>query len=393
MKVDCFKEYCTGCGLCSSIRNVSITKDCRGFPIPNISFEDMQLLKQVCPCGGRASEKYGGIWGNSISTFYAWAKDKDVRKSASSGGVLTSLCCYLLCRNLVDGIIQTRKSNDVPYETVTVISRTEDDVKKCMGSRYSISSPLLQIKQLIKPNEKYAFVGKPCDVSALRMYMEKDIEVATHILYLFSFFCAGMPSEAAQIQLLEKLECSAASECSDLQYRGNGWPGYTTAIKKDGTQNQITYSESWGRILGRDVRKCCRFCFDGIGELADISCGDAWFLTSDNKPDFSEHEGRNVVFARTNIGAAIIKEAAIDGFLVVDKADEKSICDNLKYIQTYQYERRAGMESMIAAMRISFRNIPAYNKHKLNEYKHELPISKRLKRFLGTIKRILQGKI
>lgn len=393
MKVDCFKEYCTGCGLCSSIRNVNITKDSKSFPVPDISSSDIQLLEQICPCGGCASEKFGGIWGNSISTFYAWAKNNDIRKGASSGGVLTSLCCYLLHRGLVDGIIQTRKSQTVPYETVTLISRTEEDVRKCMGSRYSISSPLLQIKQIIKPNEKYAFVGKPCDVSALRMYMEKDEELATHIPYVFSFFCAGMPSESAQIKLLEKLGCNGTNDCSDLQYRGNGWPGYATAIKKDGTKNQITYSESWGKILGRDVRKCCRFCFDGIGELADVSCEDAWYLTKDNKPDFSEHDGRNVVFARTKIGADIIQEATKDGFIILDKIDVKSIFSDLKFIQTYQYERRAGLGSMIAAMKICFRDFPAYNKSKLNEYKHELSLKKRLKRFLGTIKRILQGKI
>lgn len=393
MKVDCFKEYCTGCGLCSSIHNVYFTKDNKNFPVPNISSGDIQLLEQVCPCGGRASERFGGIWGNSLSTFYAWSKDKDIRDSASSGGVLTSLCCYLLHRNLVDGIIQTRKSETVPYETMTLISRTEDDVKKCMGSRYSISSPLQRIKQLIEPNEKYAFVGKPCDVSALRMYMEMDKELATHIAYVFSFFCAGMPSESAQIKLLEKLGCSVPNDCIDLQYRGNGWPGYATAKKKDGTKNQITYNESWGKILGRDVRKCCRFCFDGIGELADVSCGDAWYLTKDNKPDFSEHDGRNVVFARTQIGADIIQEAANDGYLIMDRVDVKNIFDDLKLIQTYQYERRAGLGSMISAMKICFRNSPAYNKQKLDEYKHELSLKKRLKRFLGTVKRIQQGKI
>lgn len=105
------------------------------------------------------------------------------------------------------------------------------------------------------------------------------------IPYLFSFFCMGLPSESAQIKLLKKLECK---ECKSLDYRGNGWPGFATAIDKDSKVHQITYDESWGEILGRDLMPVCKFCIDGIGEMADIACGDAWYLTSENTPDFSE---------------------------------------------------------------------------------------------------------
>ncbi len=35
--------------------------------------------------------------------------------------------------------------------------------------------------------------------------------------------------------------------------------------------------------------------FDGIGEMADVACGDAWYLTESGQADFSEHAGRNVI--------------------------------------------------------------------------------------------------
>lgn len=40
--------------------------------------------------------------------------------------------------------------------------------------------------------------------------------------------------------------------------------------------------------------------------MADISCGDAWYLTQEGKPDFSEHEGCNVVFVRSSAGEDVL---------------------------------------------------------------------------------------
>lgn len=56
----------------------------------------------------------------------------------------------------------------------------------------------MEIKNLVETGKKYAFVGKPCDVSALRMLQVRKIEPWTEqITYMFSFFCAGQPSEDA----------------------------------------------------------------------------------------------------------------------------------------------------------------------------------------------------
>ena len=122
--------------------------------------------------------------------------------------------------------------------------------------------------------------------------------------------------------------------CISLRYRGNGWPGYATVQKIDGKCNKISYNESWSKILGRDVRKSCRFCIDGIGSLADISCGDAWYLLKNNKPDFSEHKGRNIVFSRTRKGETLLNDAVQGGFIHTEEYKE---LNNLKLIQKYQF--------------------------------------------------------
>lgn len=388
-----YTEYCTGCGLCKSIRNVEFYKDEKGYEYPKLTEKEIEFCKEVCPAGGKALLETSGsqVWGNAEEVYLGWSEDDDVREKASSGGMLTTLCLYLLEKEIVDGIIQTKVDDHSAYGTKTVISRTREDILECKGSRYAISSPLKEIRQLLEEGEKYAFVGKPCDVSALAMYLKKDAEMKEQIPYLFSFFCAGVPSESANIKLLKELNCADPKDCVSLQYRGNGWPGYAMAVKKDGTQTQMTYEDSWGKILGRDVRKSCRFCIDGIGEMADISCGDAWYLTEDKKPSFAEASGRNVVFARSEKGTRLLERAFEEGYVHLE--DYRGQLDDLKFIQKYQYERKATMGAMLTALRIFRKAAPDYDKKKMREYGKGVSRKRRVKRFLGSCKRIMAGKM
>lgn len=391
MNNNMYDEYCTGCGLCHSAYGMEMYGDGNGYLHPVLSDRDAESIKRICPAGGAATEYMddGNIWGRNKAVYLGWSSDADIRKMASSGGVLTSLCCYLLDNHIVDGIIQTMASHS--YHTKTVISYTADDVLKCMGSRYSVSAPLYDIRQIVKEGETYAFVGKPCDVSALRMYLKEDGQLNGRIKYLLSFFCAGTPGNNAQKKLLQELGCTDERDCLSLQYRGNGWPGYATVTKTDGTVSKMDYNESWGGILGRDVRKICRFCLDGIGEMADASCGDAWYPDKDNRPDFSEGDGRNVVFARTDAGSSILKAAHEAGYIVLgDYIDYDS---QLMHMQKYQYDRRVTMYYMMSALRLSGRMRPAYNKKTLKAFSKKCSVRLGARRFLGTLKRAVRGKV
>ncbi len=386
-----YKEYCTGCGLCKAVNDVNFEIDDKGFNIPILKEKDRELCSTVCLASKNASKRIysKNIWGDFNSVFLGWSNNKEIRENASSGGVLTSLCCYLLESGKVDGIIQTTVGDKI-YETKTIVSHTTEEVCNCLGSRYSISSPLENILNLLEEGKKYAFVGKPCDVTSLKLYMENNTSLSNSIIYTLSFFCAGQPSLNAQKKLLKALDCANEEECISLRYRGNGWPGYATVQKIDGKCNKISYNESWSKILGRDVRKSCRFCIDGIGSLADISCGDAWYLLKNNKPDFSEHKGRNIVFSRTRKGETLLNDAVQGGFIHTEEYKE---LNNLKLIQKYQFERRSTMFSMILAIKISLKKSPFYSFSTLLSFSKNVGVIKQFKRFSGTIKRIINKKI
>lgn len=391
MKDNIYKKYCSGCGLCHSIKNTELIRDDRGFIHPK-EVNDEDMFKTICPvAGAHTYDMDGQIWGKAVSSYLGWSNDFVIRKSASSGGILTTICCYLIKEKIVDGVIQTKVDDSIPYATQTVISRTADEVKECMGSRYSISTPLSNILQIIKPGEKYAFVGKPCDVSTLRSYMKQNEIVSDQISYLFSFFCAGVPSNSAQKKLLNSLNVEE-SNCISLQYRGNGWPGFASALDTAGQVHTMTYEDSWGKILGRDVSNLCRFCIDGVGESADISCGDAWYLKSDGTPDFSENEGRNVIIARTNKGEELLKSLENVKKISLEPYDMYQH-NGLQNIQKFQFERKATMQSMLLAMKLFHRPYPNYSRQLLTSYSKCIPLKYRVKRFFGTVKRIVKKKI
>ena len=261
-----------------------------------------------------------------------------------------------------------------------------------MGSRYSTSSPLMFLNEMIQPGERYAFVGKPCDVSALRVYMEEiRPELKASIIYLFSFFCAGQPSILANNQLVTALGGNNLNDCSDLQYRGNGWPGYATLTLKDGTRHQMDYETSWMKILGRNVRKCCRFCADGTGELADLACGDAWYLGDDGKPDFADRPGRNVIFARTETGDALLKDVEKAGFLKLEPFNPDR--DGLRKIQPYHYTRKASLLVYKKALGLCGRIFPLYDNKKLSQFAKGFSVKQKILRFGGTIHRVIKGTI
>ncbi len=383
------KEYCIGCGLCKSELGVNFYQDDKGFLKPNFDKEiEPYFLENVCPVMDKKTHQNTySLWGDFLGAFEAYSSDSDIRMKASSGGVLTALAIYLLESGEVDGIIQVCAREDDPTETICVVSETKEQVIACCGSRYSISSPWYNLSNLIQQDKQYAAIGKPCDISALKRLQTK-YKRYTNINYFLSFFCAGMPSKTANNKLLFQMGCTR-EKCKSLVYRGNGWPGIATAVDINDKAYMMDYSKAWGEILGRDVNPFCRLCLDGIGEDADIACGDGWYI-KDGKPDFSERDGRNLTFVRNKKGVKLFQNAINSGYLVAKKWEDLT---QLQIIQKYQYTRKATMKARLSAYHLLNRKTPVYDKRTLREYAKAVAIKDKMRIYFGTVKRILCKKI
>lgn len=386
-----FQDYCTGCGLCQNESLVRLEYGEDGFPYPQeLKPGSARFFSNICPMSKNSVREHTSskIWGDYKGFYSGYAIDNNIRYVASSGGILTAACIYLLKSKKVSGIIQIKANPNKPTETITVLSRTEEEIIKCSGSRYAVSIPLIQINQMIADGEKYAFVGKPCDIIAIKNYSMNNKKIRDSVVYYLSFFCAGTPSRKANDLMLEVLGCPK-DECTAFNYRGNGWPGYVTATGIDGKQYKMDYQTAWMTVLGREIKKSCKLCVDSIGEAADLSCGDFWYLTKDKEPSFDERDGRNCVFAWNDKGEQLLEEMRKANMVVAESAD----IELMRYVQPNHFFRRSTMLYRIMAFKILLRKTPAYPLKKLLSLSKNSSFKMSIRCFKGTVIRIIKGRI
>lgn len=388
-KIDYLREFCCGCGLCHSEFGIPFEMNTDGFMKPNFdNFEksDFCKLEKFCPaCYGYSYQlDKNSIWGRYNKILLGWSSDEIIREKASSGGVLSSICIYLLEEKLVDEVIHTGQDLENPLTTTTVISKTKEDIINNCGSRYYSSSPLFNINKMLSYYKRYVIVAKPCDINALKLWIMNNKKYNIDNFYFLSFFCMGASSYVSNLKLAEYLNVKK-EDIKNIKYRGDGWPGYTKITDRWGIVKQTDYNTSWGKILGRDLRKACKFCIDGIGENADISCADAWYFDESNNPIFNEEKGRNIIFARSIRGSEVLENLVCNKY--IDIHMDNNYIQNLKNIQKSQYERRSTMFARVLALNVFNKNIyhPKYSI--LRYYCKGVNIIKLSRVFLGTIKR------
>lgn len=336
-------DLCLGCGLCESfypnVCKMELNK--KGFYYPSFKYplnkNQDNKLSTLCPSiyiKSNFKEK-NNYWGPLLQISEAWAKDEEIRFHAASGGVTTSLAIFLLETGKVDAILQVGNNEDSYIHNSLKVSVTVEQILKNAQSRYAPALVFNEINQIItnNPNKKFAFIGKPCDIAAIRNLQREYSAFKNQIKICISIFCAGMPNYAATEKTWRQSGYTDIPE--SVVYRGDGWPGYFKAKWNDGREYKISYNESWGKVLGRSLGLRCKVCPDGIGELADIAIGDSW-STKNGFPDFTEQPGRCFVMIRTLKGQNVFQEASEQGYITVKDMN----LDRIGEIQPYQNQRR-----------------------------------------------------
>jgi coenzyme F420 hydrogenase subunit beta len=362
---------CSGCGLCAGMtsnENIRMDMSSQGFLRPvslsRLGGQDLAIFKEVCP-GVTVSHKpsdvkYDPLWGPVVATHAAYSTDDTVRRNGSSGGVISAFLIYLLDTKQIDFVAQIAASDDDPIRNDIKLSRTREDVLRAAGSRYGPSAPLSKLSEILeKESGNFAFVGKPCDVAALRQYLRVRPEIAPRVPFLFSFMCAGVPSEKGTLELLKQLGVDQ-QELKSFRYRGDGWPGKAKAVTKSDDVHEMDYATSWGTILNRHLQYRCKICADGTGEFADIVCADAWY-GKDGYPDFAERAGRSLLISRTNKGQTLLEEAVRDSAIVIEDLDIKEISK----MQPYQENRKQMALGRVIATKLAIGLAPRYKGLKL----------------------------
>jgi len=388
-------RMCLGCGACAyacpenrvrlvdflaeGIRPVVEAGDCGS----------CQKCLDVCPAvqsdfRGAGADSFAKAWGPVVAIWEGHATDPEIRFKGSSGGALTAIGAYCVEVLGMHGVLHIAQDPDDPIRNRTRLSCTREELVAATGSRYSPACVCNGLGLVEKAPSACVVVGKPAEIAAVANARKLRPELDRKIGVTLSFFCAESPSTRGTVALLEKLGVDPAS-VGELRYRGNGWPGNFAPVKKGERDpcRKMTYRESWA-FLQAYRPWSVQLWPDGTGELADISCGDPWYVEPDGaNPGFS------LVVARTARGREIIEGAMAKGYLALTPAGNEKLVKS----QAGLVAKKGAIRGRRLALQILGLPVTRLEGMDLRHNWKPLAFGEKLRATLGTLRRILTRKL
>jgi len=391
-------RLCMGCGACKwacpndaiTLKNI-VNHGIRPF-VDESKCEKCGKCAEICPGLSLEHEEFSNEtlkalqqgWGPILDLHEAYATDDSIRFAGSSGGVATAMSLYAIEEAGFSGVLHTKADPDDPICNISTLSTNREELLQTTGSRYAPAAPCQAFDLLKTVDGPCMFVGKPCDCAALRKACKIDNDLKEKVALVVSIFCAGTPTTAGTLAMLNSMGVSDPDQIKSLRYRGNGWPGMTTvefanAAGKPANSFSMTYDDAWGGILSKHGQLRCRLCPDSTGEFADISCGDPWYRETEGDP------GRSLILLRTKKGADFYEHGCLSNYIKSEKAEP----DTLPASQKSVFQRRCQIHARLKAIRMF--NIPApnYTGFDLKNNWKSNSFKVKWKTYLSTIKRCL----
>jgi len=357
-------DACKSCTKCLSI--------CPGYSV------DGNLEIQSADKPTPAEEEFGA----ALEIWEGHARDTEIRYRASSGGLLSAIALYCLEAEGMEFVLHTDSDAEQPWLNRTVKSKNRKELLARTGSRYAPSSPCEDLQSIETSEGPCVFIGKPCDTAAVAMLRRQNPALDKKLGLVMTFFCAGTPSTQGTLDLITSLKVDSR-EINTVRYRGEGWPGrFKVRYDQNAKEESLSYVESWGKLTGyRSLR--CNLCPDGLGRVADISCGDAWEKhTGDDDP------GRSLVIVRTQRGKQILHGAIAAGYVDLEPVGPTAVCE----AQRNLLQRRKELFGRFLAMRLFAVPRPFFPGFSLWHSWIRQPAQIKFRTVFGTIRRVVQRK-
>lgn len=326
-------------------------------------------------------------WGPIREILEGYAADQGHRHAGSSGGVASTVALFGIERRGLHGVLHIAARSDIPYLNETVLSTTREQIISRMGSRYAPASPCDGLQMILDAPTPCVIIGKPCDIAAIHKARKIRPELDKKVGLTISIFCAATPSTAGTLAVMKHLGVNDNKSVRHIRYRGNGWPGNARVEFNSGGEEhvkQMSYADSWGKILCHYRQWRCNLCVDHTGEFADISVGDPWYREVEtNDP------GRSLILARSTLGQKILKEAVAEGYLTL----EETASGVLAASQPSLLNIRRSVWGRLFALRIAGAATPRIHDVPMFRLWLRLSLRQKISSILGTFKRIYLYKL
>ena len=364
MTTDCMSEvdrlfktvvdggYCIGCGACASVEHSPIQMKLDGYgrfvaTVDSLTQDPTNYIpvQEVCPFSEQALNedqissqlfakhcRHHNKIGYHLATYAGYVVEGEFRDRGSSGGMGTWIVSKLLNENLIDGVLhvqQRQPTKTDPRLFEYQLSSTLEQVQNGSKSRY-YPVELSQVMQFVKERPgRYAIVGIPCFIKAVRLLMKQDSLLAERISFCVGLICGHLKS----IHFAEMFAWQCGIEPGNLlginfrkKLLGRSSNSYgVEAIgihdKQIISQVQVVqdlFGHDWG--LGFFKYKACDYCDDVVAETADIVIGDAWL------PQYiNDSQGSNVIVVRHPLIHQFIEDGITEEKLRLDRIDANEI--------------------------------------------------------------------
>lgn len=288
-----------------------LEEDALGFVRPRLASRDACINCNICQqvCTGRASYQrhlnVGEVWA-------VRARDARLLDKSSSGGAFPVMARFVLDHGgVVYGAAFDEGFEVVRHQRVTDVS----SLSKLQGSKYlqSLTEGIFSsIARDLASGRTVLFSGTPCQVDALRLFLEgKDCKR----LYLIDLFCYGVPSPRIWRQWLANLRASrddAQVVGVNSRDKAKGWQDYALRVDFDDGTSYVgdkahdlflgTFSK------GGYLRESCYSCVHkAFPRSSDLTLGDFQEIDAID-PALNRRSGISMVKINTEKGRRLFDE-------------------------------------------------------------------------------------
>lgn len=244
--------------------------------------------------------------GNYLKIYVGYFNNEIVRRNGASAGIISGTQKYLLENKMVDGVVTTKMSSRKPYLPVPTVATSDKGILLGAQSKYT-PVPLNTI--LGKKTQKYrklAYTGLPHHIAGLRKLQQMKSSLTRNIDYVFGIFYGETIGFSAVRSIMRAHRVKSLHDIKTLKFREGEWPGYFYMKLKNGKEIRIRKLHA-NYLIPSHITEDSLYQVDYMSELADISVGDAW------APSYEERgQGWSVVIARSKKGLQLINRMQMD---------------------------------------------------------------------------------
>lgn len=303
-------EACTECGLCTSV-------------CPGLGYEVYHKCEQ-----NQIFHRDMGYYRNLYSGF---TLDSDLRESASAGGVATEILKYLIENGDVDRVSVVRNTGDLNMGLAyPKLTNHIDEIIGARQSKYVQVSLGILLREIINSNEKFAIVGLPCELAALKRAEDSIRSLRNKIVFRIGFFCGYAYAPNCINGLLRHMGLEKEKVKNIVGWRNGGIPGDFTVELRDGSTRGIPFIEEHSIDVTFYSLLRCHLCADWSAVYSDLSLGDigGW-------------QREDIIISRTTKGEELLQRMTQAGKLHIEELSEEIAWRNttLPFMNTAKKER------------------------------------------------------